>query len=57
MADKRAAQIQPAFHGDTRCTLDLLCEQFTENYLLGEIFRTNDNAIRLPAGNGKSSGA
>jgi hypothetical protein len=35
----------------------LLCKQFTENYLLGEIFRTNDNAIRLPAGNGKSGGA
>jgi hypothetical protein len=45
MADERSCKIEAAFDGQVCASFKKLREDFSEDGLLGEVFRTNDNAL------------
>src|SRR5262245_41922955 len=44
MRDIGAAEIKAALHALARVSLDLLCEKFCQDHLLGEVLRSDDNS-------------
>ena len=45
MADEGTSQVKTAFNRQMSAGFDDLCEQFSEDELLSEVFRSNHNAI------------
>ena len=45
MADVAAGEIEPALHGKVRLCLDLLRDDFSEDELLSEVFRSDDDTV------------
>src|SRR6266852_4742279 len=45
MADEGTSQVETALHGQVSAGFDNLCEQFSEDELLGEVFRSNYDSI------------
>src|SRR5262245_44247292 len=55
MCDVSSAQVESALHRQMSPVLDLLCDEFTENDLLGEVLAPDDD-VRAPAA-GREHGA
>ena len=47
MADECASQVETALHRQMSAGFDDLCEQFSEDELLSEVFRSNYDSIRV----------
>ena len=45
MADEGTSQVETALHRQMSAGFDDLCEQFSEDELLGEVFRSNYDSI------------
>src|SRR5204863_10004281 len=45
MADVAAGEIEPALHGKVRLCLDLLRDDFSEDELLSEVFRSDYDTV------------
>src|SRR5437879_11841920 len=45
MADVAAGEIEPALHGKVRLCLELLRDDFSEDELLGEVFRSDNDTV------------
>ena len=48
MTDECASQVEAALHRQMSAGFDDLCEQFSEDELLGEVFGANNDSICMP---------